>query len=147
MTQRSSRSDHDRFWSKVRLDETGCWLWLGATTEDGYAQFSTRENKHGWELGHRWIYRHTIGEIPDGFTLDHLCRIRHCVHPGHLEPCTNQENTLRGVGLAAMNAVKTHCSRGHEFSESNTYTRIGKRWCRICRREYMRAWKLNRRKV
>ena len=53
---------------------------------------------------HRWSYQHHIGPVPEGLVLDHLCRVRHCVNPDHLEPVTSRENTLRGEGFAAVNA-------------------------------------------
>jgi hypothetical protein len=82
---------------------------------------------------HRWVYEQLVGPIPAGLVLDHLCRNPACVRPMHLEPVTQQENILRGQGLAAANAVKTECSRGHPYTEANTYRRPdGYRDCREC---------------
>lgn len=77
------------------------------------------------------------GAIPEGKVIDHLCRNGACVNPGHLEPVTVRENTLRGVGPSAVNAAKTHCLRGHQFTEENTYRppkEPHKRKCRECGR-------------
>ena len=107
-----------------------CWLWMGKIRDDGYVTFHD-ENGVNAQV-HRWAYMHFIGEIPKGLELDHLCRIRHCVNPSHLEAVTGRVNKLRGNTLAGINAKKTHCSRGHEFSEKNTYRYKNHRICRPC---------------
>jgi hypothetical protein len=82
---------------------------------------------------HRFAWELLRGAIPDGLTLDHLCRNRRCVNPDHLEPVTAVENTMRGQAPHAINARKTHCLRGHAFDEENTYVRSdGARICRAC---------------
>lgn len=70
-------------------------------------------------FAHRRIYEMLRGPVPDDLTLDHLCRVRHCVNPAHLEPVSNRENVLRGVGPTAENARRTHCRRGHPFAGKN----------------------------
>lgn len=77
----------------IKCGETGCWLWQRGTTEDGYAYFK----RNGLNvLAHRYYYQLHIGPIPIGLTLDHLCRVRHCVNPAHLDPVTQLVNTHRG---------------------------------------------------
>lgn len=125
-----------RFWSKVDRGGDGeCWPWLGSG--DGrYGQLyvSGKSIK-----AHRFAYELLVGPIPDGLTLDHLCRNTACVNPAHLEPVSHRENVLRGDGLTARRARQTHCKRGHEFTTENTYvTAIGQRKCRTCTRERMR---------
>lgn len=133
----------ERFWSKV--DKSGdCWLWTAGRTSLGYGQFSISRKPL---LSHRFAYILLVGPIPDGLQLDHLCRVRHCVNPKHLEPVTGAENTRRGVGPSAANARKTSCVNGHAFTEENTYIYGGDRNCRTCRNEASRRYLERRRRV
>lgn len=106
----------DRFFSKIQLNnQTGCWEWT-ASKGKGYARF----NPSGKSLeAHRWIYEELVGEIPTGLHIDHLCRLRHCVNPDHMEPVTNWENMMRGESIVAKRARQTHCSRGHLLAGEN----------------------------
>lgn len=116
---------------KVEQADSGCWLWRASKDPCGYGQvwWETRPHK-----AHRVVYTLAFGPIPDGMELDHLCKVRHCVNPAHLEPVTHQENLLRGDTFQAGNAAKTHCKRGHEFTAENIYLlRDGGRRCRACR--------------
>ena len=129
------RSAVERFWEKVTFEPTsGCWLWTAACDTKGYGIFwpVTGIGKY-LARAHRYAYELLTGPIPEGFDLDHLCRIRACVNPRHLEPVTRRVNVLRGVGPAAVNALKESCSNGHEFTEANTYHRTD-RIGRLCRR-------------
>ena len=86
------------------------------------------------ETAHRVAYRLEVGPIPRGLVLDHLCRVRNCVRPDHLEPVTRGENVLRGETIPAANRAKTACKDGHDFDEENTYIAPnGHRGCRKCR--------------
>lgn len=106
------------FWEKV-VKSQGCWQWTGYAV-DGYGQ-------HAGTQAHRYAYTELVGPIPEGLTIDHLCRNRSCVNPDHMEPVTRAENTRRAF------ALKTHCKRGHEFDAANTYrTKGGHRSCRKC---------------
>ncbi len=101
--------------SDHRPDLGPCWLWLkGIDSSNGYARFRL-------EWAHRVSYKIHVGAIPEGLTIDHLCRVRHCVNPAHLEAVTRVENILRGTGWSGRNAQKTHCVHGHEFTPENTY--------------------------
>lgn len=119
------------FWSRV--DKSGvCWVWQGGMfSENGYGNYRRR-------AAHRVAYELCVGPVPDGLTLDHLCRNKRCVNPAHLEPVTTGENVRRGIGPSAQNARKTHCKRGHEFAGENLRVRKGPygslRMCRECGR-------------
>ena len=116
-----------RFWAKVNQTPT-CWLWT-ASTRNGYGAYF-----HAGQMtpAHRVAYEHLIGPIPEGLEIDHLCRVRACVNPAHLEPVTHQENQLRGPYIGGK-ANQTHCIHGHEFTPGNTYIRPnGTRNCLTC---------------
>lgn len=136
----------ERFESKyMPVTESGCWLWTASCDGKGYGQLSNTVGATPQHLrAHRVAYEIHKGLIPDGMTLDHLCRVRSCVNPDHLEPVTRKENILRGVAPSALNAVKTHCPHGHPYNKVNTYiTTVGGKDCRACGRL---AWeKPNRR--
>ena len=114
------------------LDGDPCWEWTASKYPGGYGQFA----KGGRNIpAHRFAYEHYCEAIPEGLCLDHLCRVRHCVNPMHLEPVTNRENCQRGEG-GQHEARKTRCPQGHPYDEANTYTDPnGYRECRTCRRE------------
>lgn len=124
---------HPDFWALVLIgpDADDCWLWLGSISSKGYPRFGRRE------YAHRLIYRWVVGEIPSEMTIDHLCFIRCCVNPWHLEAVTNKENILRGTSPSAIYARRNHCLHGHEFTEANTVRFPGRsgRVCRICSNE------------
>jgi hypothetical protein len=117
-------------------DESGCWPWLGYRNADGYGVITVGGDDERVLRAHRVAYELLLGEtIPDGLTIDHLCRNRGCVNPEHMEVVERGENVLRGEGPSARAARATHCIRGHEFTPENTYFRkSGKRECRACAR-------------
>ena len=118
-----------RFWSKV-LRTPSCWLWLGGRTKRGYGAYF---NDNTQMLAYRFAFIVSRGSVPEGMVLDHLCRVKHCVNPDHLEAVTQRVNVLRGDAPAAINARRTHCSEGHELSDANTYESSRRRGWRICR--------------
>lgn len=125
--------------ARIRI-EGSHWLWTGCVSKQGYGRMYHNRGTHG---AHRVIYQILKGEIPEGLELDHLCRIRHCVNPTHLEPVTPRENLRRGVGIGVVNAAKTHCKQGHEFIGENLYVWRGWRKCRECMRQANNAHQAN----
>ena len=142
-----SVSTVDRFWSKVHKEEAApahrlelgpCWQWTASLNSYGYGQFHERRRVN--TPAHIFARRLLVGPTPPGLVLDHLCGNRACCNPDHLEPVTQRENVLRGVGPTALNAQRTHCVNGHLFDEENTYVRGHNRECRTCRREAARRY-------
>lgn len=123
---------------------TGCWLWFGSTV-NGYGTIRLDRSRQVVKA-HRLMYEHAVGPIPEGLQLDHLCRVRCCVNPDHLEPVTQQENMRRGELAAYYARSKAHCPQGHAYDAENTGWRTRNRAgggtyraCRTCSRERMRA--------
>lgn len=132
----------ERFWQKVDIGGDGdCWMWQ-ASLRNGYGQFGVSKSHH--VSAHRYAYEDLVGVIPSGMVVDHLCHTRdcrlgelcphrRCCNPSHMEVVSRGENVLRGNGDAAVRSRWTHCIRGHEFNEGNTYVDAnGYRHCRRC---------------
>lgn len=118
--------------------ETSCWIWDRRPRAKGYGGVRVDGKTRS---AHRAVYERLKGPIPDGLELDHLCCVRECVNPDHLEPVTTQENIRRSNAPAALNARKTHCVHGHEFTAENTHIRpTGARACRACMKAYSAAY-------
>jgi len=133
-------TDEARFMAKVnkhgpRFGNRGrCHDWTGRRDEDGYGRFWI----HGKMVrAGRWAYEHWVGPIPEGLTIDHLCKRPSCVRPTHLEPVTMKVNILRGSSFSAKLAQQTHCIHNHQLAGDNFYIRPadGSRICRTCSRE------------
>lgn len=157
----------ERFWAKTRIatdcncrlcivspaPAAKCIIWTAAEKSNGYGAFwdGTRTLR-----AHRYSYELVIGPVPVDLVLDHLCRVRICVNPAHLEPVTQEENRRRGLhGVLSRRAQQpprgekkepaTQCRKGHEYTPENTrWDRPskdhpnGRRRCRTCRREQKR---------
>ena len=147
MTGPAHWTAEQRFWTKV--DKTGpCWEWTGYRRPDGYGQVRV----DGVLLAaHRYSWSLRYGPVPDGLTLDHLCRNPACVRPSHLEPVTRGENVRRGI-VGLLNRARitstSECQRGHPFDAENTYVKPnGVRACRTCKRESLRQWRARQKGV
>lgn len=131
---------------------TGCWLWIGTINEEGYGKFY-RKTKWKTDSAHRISFGFNYGYLPK--ELDHLCRMRNCVNPQHLESVTHHENVLRGKAgetAAKRQLSKTHCPQGHEYTIKNTYIdpklyysgssrNNPSRHCKICKLEAHKRWR------
>jgi HNH endonuclease len=112
-----------------------CWIWTGATNDDGYGVVGI-EGKIKYV--HRVSFEAIVGPVPEELELDHLCKIRVCYNPNHLEPVTHLENVRRGE---SFNRNKIVCKNGHEFTIENTVNRVtGGRYCRQCNRDRYQKW-------
>lgn len=126
---------HERIMAKVAVSEDGCWLWSGSRQKNGYAVIQRGGSENKLLRAHRALYEITKGPIAEGLDLDHLCRVRHCVNPDHLEPVTRAENVARGARRTGYAAERTHCKHGHPWTPESTYWMpSGARKCRICKR-------------
>lgn len=122
-----------------------CWMWMGSKNNGGYGTASFRGKP---EMVHRIMYELLKGPLEKRVVLDHLCRVRGCCNPAHLEPVSQSVNLRRGEAgkiTGARQKAKTHCAQGHLFDDLNTYnTKGGKRACRECSR--IRHKKVNARR-
>lgn len=128
----------EKFFRQVVVEPLGCMIWQGAKFPNGYARFvyaKTNENPGA----HRWAYVRFRGPIPTGFVLDHLCRVKECVNPWHLEIVTPKENVRRGLW-----GEMTHCPKGHEFTPENTGCQKNGRYCKQCVRDRLQRYREER---
>ena len=91
----------DRFWSKVDVDPSGCWLWSGCLVM-GYGAISFEGRNQG---AHRLAAQEIHGPIPKGMFVLHHCDVRECVYPTHLFYGTHQDNMDDMVGKHRQRAV------------------------------------------
>ena len=128
----------ERFWAKVNKEGPipsyapklgSCWIWTAGLDDAGYGRYEL----DGWN---QKAYHVLNGHPPTGMQVDHLCRVRSCIRPEHLEFVTPRTNTLRGNAPAARHAVATHCPSGHPYDLFNTrWTPEGYRKCHECERQ------------
>lgn len=145
----AKRKDHSSFWKNVVALPDGCWKWDAGKQSSGYGVFWVAGDP---VLAHRWAYEASVGTIPEGLCIDHLCRNRACVRPSHLEPVTMRENILRGKGATAINARKTHCPQDHPYSGENLWFKKSKgrrdqRACRQCDRDSSKRYQAKLREL
>lgn len=128
------------FWKNVDMSGE-CWTWKLRRNRYGYGQASWGKNKS--LAAHRAAWFLTYGSLPEGLTLDHLCRNRVCVRPDHLEPVSRGDNVRRGL----LVALRTHCKRGHELTPESIvpWAPSGAKWCLRCYRAYHAAYRARHR--
>lgn len=130
----------DRFWSKV--DKTdGCWLWTGSLDTPGYGLLCKGVPRKGNIRASIYSFLLHFGPYDRRLQVCHTCDVPRCVRPDHLFLGTAHDNSIDMVRKGRhgrANARKTHCKRGHLFSDENTYiTKSGGRACRECHRQHM----------
>lgn len=126
-------------WVSKRPGRNGCWEWTGNTTSrprgTGYGGMIINGKRI---KAHRYSFAAFNGPLIPGLTIHHKCYNTLCVNPDHLVQLTNKENILDGNGFTAKNARKTHCPRGHAYSEENIYWHTNRnglgRLCKTCMR-------------
>jgi hypothetical protein len=99
----------DRIMTKVETLENGCWIFTGALTEKGYGRIRGVNKK--MVVAHRAMYEELRGPIPDGEELDHICWVRACVNPDHMEPVTHAENIRRSRARHAWSSKRDGMGR------------------------------------
>jgi hypothetical protein len=123
-----------RFWSYVELGPNGCWLWTGTIIPSGYGilrQLPRRRDQPQirW-LAHRFAWEVLRGRLPRGMDVHHLCSVKRCVNPDHLEPLSKADH----IRTWNHEGSKTHCPQGHPYDLLNTrWSEQGERVCRVCR--------------
>ena len=129
---------------KKRIADNGCWLWAGEILRNGYGRATINKTRH---LAHRFSYEQFVGNIPEGYVVDHLCNTKQCVHPAHLRACTQRDNLFADHSNSATKLRKqqSHCIHGHELTDTNVYRmKCGGRACRSCRAIWSREYEKTR---
>lgn len=108
------------------IDENGCWRWKGRIGRYGYGLYTGNN-------AHRVLFKYYHNEVFPELDVDHLCRVRDCVNPKHLEAIPHRENLLRSpFTLAGKASRTTHCPQDHPYNEKNTRLIDGRRYCKKC---------------
>lgn len=120
--------------AKVRIDTHGCWLWTGSQDGHGYGSAYVHEHKEKRNV-YRMMFEWVYGPVPEGYTLDHLCRVKLCCNPAHLEVVTKAVNIAR-AGLAHQAETPTCRKCGASDWMLNGVGSQGqpRRRCRNCHR-------------
>lgn len=123
---------------RTEVDEDGCWIWQGATDSKGYGSIFLKAAPT--PSSHVLAFIARKGPVPAGKEIDHLCRVRKCCNPDHMEAVVHKVNMER------MAEAVTHCTHGHEYTPENTYhPPNGQKVCKTCRRETDRQRQASRR--
>lgn len=129
------RPVHERILEKIKISDSGCWLFTGCLNNDGYAKIVLNNRPVS---AHRMMYEYKFGKIENGLMVCHKCDNRNCVNPDHLFLGTARDNRIDCVNKKRVRifiGLKKRCKRGHLFSKSNTsFNSNGDRLCLKCRK-------------
>lgn len=125
------------------VDVAGCWVFTGYTSKGGYGLIHVPGSAGRMVQTHRVTYEHFVGAIPDGLEPDHLCRVRACCNPWHLEPVTHAVNVQRGLtGGPAVRRRLPRCPCGREYDRIYRTANGGiNRQCSVCRAAYGQTYR------
>jgi hypothetical protein len=130
---RNPTAPHLRVLERVRVSESGCWVYQGALTGGGYGKVYSGGRTL---LTHRVVYEAMVEEISDGKQIDHLCNTKPCVNPKHLMQVTQEQNMAR--------TRKEFCIHGHNLSENEQ--KVGNtRRCGKCHAENQKKYTTRKR--
>jgi hypothetical protein len=144
----------ERLFSKISSVDD-CWIWGGGIDGSGYGVINIDGS---YFKVHRISYEIFIGPIPSNLVVDHTCRIRNCINPGHLEPVTQKENVARAlidVPDRVQNKVGRYCQKGRhllrqgrigeylKFKKDGVTPRVEHR-CKDCDRDRKREYRSKR---
>lgn len=130
----AQRTDIERFMNMVE-HHGDCWMWQGGYSKQFYPAFSVKAKTVS---ARRWIYAREHGEIGNNMVVADTCGNHQCVNPLHLILGTMSDAVQKSPYTGA---AKTHCPRGHEYTNENTYVnKRGVRNCRACARS--QAWRV-----
>lgn len=124
---------HHNAYKRYMISKDDCWLYAKSITPNGYGTINN-------QFVHRIMYENFVGKIPKNLQIDHLCEVKRCINPSHLEVVTRLENMRRY--RAKFNGK---CNKGHEMAGDNlqVYVYKGKeqKRCRQCANDYQREQK------
>lgn len=131
---------------RITIDANGCWIWNGTLNENGYGVTELGKQPH---YVHRVMYQLFVEPLNKGREIDHLCRVRRCCNPKHLEAVTSYENSLRGNNPLFVTHRERRCRRGHDLTieENVRRSRDGRSRCRPCALANLREWRKRRRRA
>ena len=128
--------------------EGECMISTYSVGSHGYAQIGWQSRfERATVLAHRASWEYTMGPVPEGYTLDHVCKNHRCVNVAHLRILPNYENARRTSG---RDWPLGQCVNGHPNSELREYS-VGagktKLRCRLCAREWQRTYRKKKREL